>query len=73
MLVYVDDILIVARSRADVDWVKQQLTSKFEAHDLGEANYFLGIDIVRDRSARTVKLSRLARRGLQLSWWTPMG
>ena len=58
MLVYVDDILIVARSTADVDWVKQQLTSKFEARDLGEAKYFLGIDIVRDRSAHTVKLSQ---------------
>ena len=34
MLVYVDDILIVARSRADKDWVKAQLTSKFEAHDI---------------------------------------
>ena len=47
MLVYVDDILIVARSRADVDWVKEQLASKFEAHDLGEAHNFLGIDIIR--------------------------
>ena len=58
MLVYVDDILIVARSKADVDWVKEELTSKFEAHDLGEAHYFLGIDIVRDRAARTIKLSQ---------------
>ena len=58
MLVYVDDILIVARSKADVDWVKPELTFKFEAHDLGEAKYFLGIDIKRDRSAHTVKLSQ---------------
>ena len=58
LLVYVDDILIAARSKADVEWVKQALTSKFEAHDLGEAHYFLGIDIVRDRAARTVKLSQ---------------
>ena len=50
--------MIIARSTADVDWVKQQLTSKFEAHDLGEANHFLGIDIKRDRSAHTVKLSQ---------------
>ena len=54
--VYVDDILIVARSKADVDWVKEELTSKFEAHDLGEAHNFLGIDIIRDRVARTIKL-----------------
>ena len=58
LLVYVDDILIVPRSKADVDWVKQTLTSKFEAHDLGEAHYFLGIDVVRDRAGRIIKLSQ---------------
>ena len=58
LLVYVDDILIAARSKADVEWVKKALADKFEAHDLGEAHYFLGIDIVRNRAARTVKLSQ---------------
>ena len=58
LLVYVDDILIAARSKADVEWVKKALADKFEAHDLGEAHYFLGIDIVRDRAARTVSLSQ---------------
>ncbi len=58
MLVYVDDILIVARSTADVECVKQELKTKFEAHDLEDAHYFLGVDIVRDRAARTVKLTR---------------
>ena len=58
MLVYVDDILIVASIRADVDWVKEQLALKFEAHELGEAHYFLGFDIIRDRAARTIKLSQ---------------
>ena len=58
LLVYVDDILIAARSKADVEWVKQALTFKFEAHDLGEAHSFLGIDIVRDRAAGTVKRSQ---------------
>ena len=61
MLVYVDEILILARSREDGDWpgvtrVEAQLTFKLEAHDLGQADYFLGIDIMRDRDARTVKL-----------------
>ena len=59
MLAYVDVLLIVARSRAHVNWAKAQLTSSsIEAHDLGEAHYFLGIVIVRDQAASTVKLGQ---------------
>ena len=48
----------MSMSKADVAWVKDQLTSKFEAHDLGEAHYFLGIDIVRDRAECIIKLTQ---------------
>ncbi len=41
LLVYVDDILIAARSKADVDEVKRELLTKFEGTDLGEAHFFL--------------------------------
>ena len=52
------DILIAARSKAGVDGVKRQLLSKFEGTDLGEATFFLAMDILRDRAARTIKLTQ---------------
>ena len=62
LLVYVDDFLIVARSKADMEWVKQALTSKFKARDLGEAHYFLTIDVARDRAGRINKLISSSQR-----------
>ena len=41
-----------------MDGVKRQLLSKFEGTDLGEATFFLAIDILRDRAARTIKLTQ---------------
>ena len=58
LLVYVDDILIAARSKADVEQVKQVLLTKFDGQDLGEASFFLAMDIVRDRTMRTIKLTQ---------------
>ena len=58
LLVYVDDILIAARSKADVEHVKNQLLSPFEGTDLQDATFFLAMDILRDRAARTIMLTR---------------
>ncbi len=58
ILVYVDDMLIAAHSMADIDKVKAGLNEKFEAHDLGEARFFLGMAVDRDRSRRQIKLSQ---------------
>ena len=57
MLVYVDDILISAPTVEAIERVKARLTEAFKARDLGEANYYLGINITRDRAAKTIKLS----------------
>jgi len=58
VLVYVDDLIIAARDLEAVKRVKEQLMSVFEARDMGEATYFLGMTITRDRSARTIKLAQ---------------
>ena len=56
LLVYVDDILIAAKTLSSVTKVKKQLMEAFDARDLGEAKFFLGMTIERDRSKRTIKL-----------------
>jgi hypothetical protein len=58
VLVYVDDLLIASKSLTAVQDVKQHLKGPFDARDLGEAQYYLGIKISRDRGSRTVKLSQ---------------
>lgn len=58
LLLYVDVILIASRSKVEVDHLKKQLKAEFEMKDLGPARRILGMDIFRDRSAGTLRLSQ---------------
>lgn len=58
LVVYVDDLLLAATSRAFMDEVKRKLTAQFKMRDLGEASYILGIAIRRDCPARAIYLSQ---------------
>jgi hypothetical protein len=58
LLTYVDDILITSCDTQLIISTKKSLMDTFDARDLGEATYFLGMDIIRDRSNRTIKLAQ---------------
>jgi hypothetical protein len=58
LLTYVDDILIISKSMTEVNEIKAGLMKTFEAHDMGEAKFFLGMTIERDRKSRTIKLGQ---------------
>ena len=58
ILIWVDDILIAAPGLEIVTSVKKDLGEKFEVRDIGEAAFFLGMELVRDREARTLKLTQ---------------
>ena len=58
IMVYVDDIQIIAPTMDQVFQVKKMLSSKFETKDLGPAAYFLGIRIERNRQKRTLTLTQ---------------
>ena len=46
--VYVDDILIAAKTGKRIAEVKTVIANHFEVKDMGELHYFLGIKIVQD-------------------------
>ena len=58
LLLYVDDMLIAARSISDIGLLKTQLRNEFEMKDLGAAKKILGMEIIRDRKAGKLYLSQ---------------
>ena len=57
LLLYVDDMLIAAKSMSDIDELKKQLSNEFEMKDFGAAKKILSMEISRDRPSRKVYLS----------------
>jgi hypothetical protein len=50
LLCYVDDILIAGQT-ATIENFKRAISKEFECEDMGEANLFLGMKIIRNRAA----------------------
>jgi Reverse transcriptase (RNA-dependent DNA polymerase) len=55
---YVDDGLVAARTAAEADALVALVASMFAIRALGEPQDFLGIQITRDRSARTITIDQ---------------
>jgi len=58
LLLYVDDMLIAAKSEVEIDRLKAQLSKEFEMKDLGEAKKILSMEINRDREREKLWLSQ---------------
>jgi hypothetical protein len=58
LLLYVDDMLIAAKSKKEITTLKSQLSSEFEMKDLGAAKKILGMEITRDRKSSVLFLSQ---------------
>ncbi|KAJ9531868.1 hypothetical protein QJQ45_022021 [Haematococcus lacustris] len=60
LLVYVDDCLLCTQQgdTAGLAYVKKKLSSAFKLKDLGEARWFLGMQLTRDRAEGTIKLDQ---------------
>jgi len=58
VLAYVDDLLLLASSLAEIDKIKKALERRFKIKDLGEAKVILCLDIRRDKALDTLKLSK---------------
>ena len=55
---YVDDLLLASTSKPALTRLKADLVRKFSMKDLGEAQYMLGLQIQRNRTARTLSISQ---------------
>lgn len=58
LLLYVDDMLIVAKSMVEVNMLKNLLGKEFDMKDLGAARKILGMEIHRDRTAGKLWLTQ---------------
>jgi hypothetical protein len=58
LLLYVDDMLIAAKSKIDIMNLKAQLSSEFEMKGLSAAKKILGMEITRDRKSGLLFLSQ---------------
>ena len=56
---YVDDLLLFGNDLSELNDLKFRLKNTFEMVDMGDASYCLGLEITRDREARTIKLSQV--------------
>jgi hypothetical protein len=58
LLLYVDDMLIAAKSIVEVNKLKVLFSREFDMKDLGAAKKILGMEIRRDRDAKRLWLSQ---------------
>ncbi|CAI7811836.1 unnamed protein product [Closterium sp. NIES-53] len=58
VLVYVDDLVFATADRVALADVKRKLQKRHTCTDLGELRHYLGLQITRDRAARTITLSQ---------------
>ena len=58
LLLYVDDMLIASKNRADIEELKYKLKSKFDMKDLGPARRILGMEITRNQDTGTMAITQ---------------
>ena len=58
VVVHVDDIRAHAKGRATIDRFAAELGQKFKLKDMGDAGYYMGCRIIRNRKARELKFDQ---------------
>ncbi|CAI7767989.1 unnamed protein product [Closterium sp. NIES-53] len=58
VLVYVDDLVFATADRVALADVKREPQKRHTCTDLGKLRHYLGLQITRDRAARTITLSQ---------------
>jgi Reverse transcriptase (RNA-dependent DNA polymerase) len=55
---WVDDLIIIGRNLDIINDLKKKLNDNFDMKDLKDLTYFLGLQVIRDRSRRTLHLNQ---------------
>jgi len=58
LALYVDDLLFFNKELKTIERVKELLSQEFEIKNLRELEFFLGIQVIKDRNNRTIKLGQ---------------
>ncbi|KAL0546234.1 hypothetical protein IC582_016140 [Cucumis melo] len=58
LVLYVDDILLIGNDVDHLTDIKKWLATQFQMKDLGNAQYVLGIQIIRNRKNKTLAISQ---------------
>jgi hypothetical protein len=56
--VYVDDLLLAGSDQKDIVTLKNSLSLRFKMTDLGPCSFYLGLEVIRDKLAKTLYLSQ---------------
>ena len=65
--VYVDDLIIIAPTEANIVEIKRTISKNFEITDFGRINWYLGMEIVFSNKNITISQTRYIER--ILSWF----
>ena len=57
---YVDDLIVMAKTKDDINQVSKQLKQDFDMKELGEVKYCLGIQVNRDRQQKKIWINQEA-------------
>ena len=60
VLLWVDDLIICGNNASDINKFKGAISKRFNMKDLGALSYILGMEIKRDREARTLEITQKA-------------
>ena len=58
IVVYVDDLSILAHTKEKMDEIKRELSGRFKMKDLGEIDYILKMQVTRDRKSKTLTIDQ---------------
>jgi len=59
LCIYVDDLVIAARSKEDVAWIKTALSKQFKMSDLGPLHHILGLRVIREERGDALSLDQM--------------
>lgn len=60
IIVYVDDLILITRTKDEMAQLKELITKRYKVRDLGALSFYLGIRFTRERKAKTISLSMAA-------------